>query len=355
MPFWTDIFTLETWAQAKIRDFKVTGFPAPTPGPGGYTQKTFAKVAVGDVLLCYCKKPAARWVGALRVLGPMFMSAEPVWGLDERGEARFPARYEVEPVIALDPALGVDGGEAAGKLECLARYGQTWWAFLQRSLNHVPDDDGALLLELLRKDRPPRPIRVRGGVSKQSQSEVVSLLYVEATAPPEGTEAVEDEQAATRTHTDIQGKLRDIGFQEGFDVWVADRGLSYREGVLGDECLSELPLMAPERTLAVMRNIDVIWFRSGTGIPDRLFEIENSTTVYSGLLRFNDVMIDYPIERAFIVGGDDRTQRKFEREIRRRTLEKSGLSRVTKYLSYESVRELWARYQQLGSGSGSWG
>jgi hypothetical protein len=77
--------------------------------------------------------------------------------------------------------------------------------------------------------------------------------------------------------------------------------------------------------------------------------------VYSGLLRFDDVMIDYPLERVFIVGGDDKTQRKFEREIRRRTFEKSGLSQVTRYLSYEAVRELWASYQQLGRGSDSWG
>jgi len=64
-------------------------------------------------------------------------------------------------------------------------------------------------------------------------------------------------------------------------------------------------------------------------------------------------MIDYPLERVFIVGGDDKTQRKFEREIRRRTFEKSGLSQVTRYLSYEAVRELLASYQQLGRGSDS--
>jgi hypothetical protein len=46
-----------------------------------------------------------------------------------------------------------------------------------------------------------------------------------------------------------------------------------------------------------MRNIDVIWFRRGTGHPVRFFEVEHSTSVYSGLLRFNDVMIDFPIER----------------------------------------------------------
>ena len=62
-------------------------------------------------------------------------------------------------------------------------------------------------------------------------------------------------------HTEMQGKLRDIGFREGFDVWVADRGLSWRDGPLGEGCLSQLPVVAPPRTLAVMRAIDVIWFR----------------------------------------------------------------------------------------------
>jgi type II restriction enzyme len=47
-----------------------------------------------------------------------------------------------------------------------------------------------------------------------------------------------------------------------------------------------------------MRNIDVIWFRRGTGQPHRFFEVEHSTSVYSGLLRFNDVIIDYPIPEA---------------------------------------------------------
>lgn len=356
MAFWTDIFTLETWAQAKLRDYSVSGFPAPTPGQGGYSQKTFGKVEPGDMLLCYCKKPAARWVGALRVLGNFYMSGEAIWGINADGEVRFPARFDVEPIVVLDPSLGIDGEEAAGKLECLARYGSHWWAFLQRSLNRIPDEDGAVMLELLRRDREPRPIRPPERGRRVIASEDQSLLDARATSAPSGeVPAPEDEQAVTRAHTDIQGKLRDIGFREGFDVWVADRGLPYRDGLLGQGCLTELPLVAPERTLAVMRNIDVIWFRSGTGIPDRLLEIENSTTVYSGLLRFNDVMIDYPLERAFIVGGDDRTQRKFEREIRRRTFEKSGLSQVTRYLSYEAVRELWASYQQLGRGSDSWG
>lgn len=51
MAFWTDIFTLETWAEAEARGFRVTGFPAPRSGPGGYSERMFERVRVGDILL----------------------------------------------------------------------------------------------------------------------------------------------------------------------------------------------------------------------------------------------------------------------------------------------------------------
>jgi hypothetical protein len=104
-----------------------------------------------------------------------------------------------------------------------------------------------------------------------------------------------------------------------------------------------------------LASIDVIWFRSRTGHPVRFFEVEHTTSVYSGLLRFNDVMIDFPITEAFIVGDGDKTQRKFEREIARRTFEHSGLIDVTRFLLYEQVRQTWQRYQSVGAGSKEWG
>jgi hypothetical protein len=104
-----------------------------------------------------------------------------------------------------------------------------------------------------------------------------------------------------------------------------------------------------------MRMIDVIWFRKGAGHPVRFFEVEHSTSVYSGLLRFNDVMIDFPIPEAFIVGDGEKTRAKFEREVARRTFEHSGLGEVTKFLFYDLVRQTWRRYQDVGKGSREWG
>jgi hypothetical protein len=107
--------------QAQARGYAVTGFPPPTAGKGGYSVGMFERVEVGDVFLCYCKSPAARWIGALRVTGEVFESDEPVWGLKDDGSARYPWRYAVEPIVALDPERGIPGGDIATELGVLKR------------------------------------------------------------------------------------------------------------------------------------------------------------------------------------------------------------------------------------------
>ncbi len=363
MAYWTDIFTLETWAQAKAQDFRVTGFPAPTAGKGGYSTRMFERVTPGDILLCYCKGPASRWVGALRVTGEAFRSSEPVWGLDEAGDARFPWRFAAEPIVVLDPANGIPGAEVAVAVHVLSRLEQ-WGVYLQRSLNAVPEDDGARLVEMLRQPRAAVPVVVAPSRRRRSATKAENAPepgHLEAQAVPvqlSALEAPRDEDAPaseSSIHTELQAKLRDIGHAEGFDVWVADRSLIWRGEPLGTGCLTELPTVAAQRTRDVMKNIDVIWFRKGTGHPVRFFEIEHTTSVYSGLLRFNDVMIDFPITQAFVVGDGEKTQRKFEREIVRRTFEQSGLIDVTKFLLYDQVRQTWQLYQTVGEGSKGWG
>lgn len=358
MAYWTDIFTLETWAQAEAEGFRVSGFPPPTQGRGGYSTGMFERVRPGDVFVCYCKSPARRWIGALRVTGDVFQSEEPVWGLSEDGQSRFPWRYPVEPVVALDPERGIPGEEVASTLAFLRRFRQ-WGTYLQRSLNPIPDEDGDTLVAMLQAPRDPVLIEVPRR-RRQARAEAPERGPLEAQAlrlevNQEGAEEHEpEEQREPRTHTEIQAKLRDIGIFEGFDVWVADRGTEWNGRPLGEGCLRDLPVIASEETRRVMRNIDVVWFRRGAGHPVRFFEIEHSTYVYSGLLRFNDVIIDFPIPEAFIVGDGDRTRAKFEREIARRTFDHSGLRAVTQFLYYDQVRQTWHHYQEIGAGSRDW-
>jgi hypothetical protein len=358
MAYWTDIFTLETWGQASAREFTVTGFPPPTPSRGGYHLSMFERVDVGDIFMCYCKRPAQRWVGALRVTGPHFQSDDPVWGLTEDGLPRYPWRFPVEPIVALDAQNGLPGADSVSELEFLRRLNQ-WGTFLQRSLNRIPDEDGDRLMKMLAEPREAVPIQVpKGRRQPKEDRPELTLLVAQADQPGRAATPTEEDEPPPpepRVHTEIQAKLRDIGLHEGFDVWVADRGEAWESGLLGSGCLTDLPVVAGERTRSVMRRIDVIWFRKGTGHPVRFFEIEHSTEVYSGLLRFNDVMIDFPILDAFIVGEGDRTHAKFEREIARRTFEQSGLRDVTQFLSYDTVRATWQAYRGLGEGSRTWG
>ncbi|HLG08505.1 MAG TPA: hypothetical protein VI409_07540, partial [Gaiellaceae bacterium] len=157
--FFTDIFTIETWEQARARDWTVSGFPAPTKTRGGYFQSTFDKVKPSDVLLCYVKAPAKRWVGALRVEERMHLDFEDdVWGKDEDGRARFPARFRTTPLTTLDVDVGVPVEETIGALTCLEA--DAWSGMFRRSLNAVPQEDGERLLEMLHEPRRAVPVRV---------------------------------------------------------------------------------------------------------------------------------------------------------------------------------------------------
>jgi hypothetical protein len=256
--------------------------------------------------------------------------------------------------VTLDAETGIPGEEVAARLGFL-RSLRTWGVFLQRSLNSVPDVDGEALVEWLQQPREPIPIRAAAAHRpRRGDAAEPTLLDVRARAVGRPAPDEREEQPPPRVHSEIQAKLRDIGLYEGYDVWVADRGTEWEGEFLGQGCLERLPVIAADQTLRVMRNIDIIWFRHGTGHPYHFFEVEHSTSVYSGLLRFNDVMIDFPIPKAFIV-GEDRIQARFEREISRRTFEHSGLRDVTFFLPYGDVRETWDRYRRLGVGSQAWG
>jgi len=150
-------------------------------------------------------------------------------------------------------------------------------------------------------------------------------------------------------HLGIQYLLVKIGRMRGYDVWVAanDRGKSYRGESLSALALDELPHFAGPTILRIARSIDVIWFKKHTAQPVCFFEIEHSTAMYSGLLRLNDVKIDYPVARAIVVGPKER-KKLFESQLERRTFVYSELLDVCYFLSYEDVKKLWESYETIG-------
>lgn len=157
--------------------------------------------------------------------------------------------------------------------------------------------------------------------------------------PPKGAED---------KHLRYQYLLVKIGIMRGYDVWVAanDKNKSYKGEALNSMTLEDLPHFAGPDVIRVARSIDVIWFKKRTAQPICFFEIEHSTSIYSGLLRLNDVKIDYPISRASIVGPEDR-RGLFETQIQRRTFVFSELSEICQFLTYDDVEKLQQSYQTI--------
>jgi type II restriction enzyme len=157
-----------------------------------------------------------------------------------------------------------------------------------------------------------------------------------------------------RTHTEVQGWLRDLGKALGFDVWVAanDRGRPCGAGKLGDGCLPELPpAVGSVPGGDSIRLIDVLWFAAGTEQVAAAFEVEHSTSIYSGIVRLLDLAMgvgDSIGPRMFLVAPDTR-----EDEVRSQ-LRRPAFRHVTKlsvrFLPYNALEQHRDSMVRFGSG-----
>lgn len=173
---------------------------------------------------------------------------------------------------------------------------------------------------------------------------------IEVTVPRDEDESEEKDTAPEQTSAStarlsiqVQAKLARIGAVMGFKVWIprSDRG-RVSELLQASEraALSEdLPLSFDGTTMYTIEQIDVLWLR-GRAIY-RAFEVEQTTAVYSGLLRMADLLALQPNMdiRLHIVAPDERRDKVFT-EMKRpvfSVLERGPLSRRSTFLSYESV------------------
>lgn len=128
-------------------------------------------------------------------------------------------------------------------------------------------------------------------------------------------------EAEERSHTEIQGWLRDLGRALGFDVWIAanDANRALPSGRLGDGCIEALPSSISSTPGSdAIRLIDVIWLNRETAHVVAAFEVEHTTSIYSGIVRLLDLAIGAPehaVKGLFLVAPDDR-----EDEVREQLL-----------------------------------
>ena len=167
--------------------------------------------------------------------------------------------------------------------------------------------------------------------------------------PSTGEEKVHEEikSQEIRESLQIQAAVAEIGCRMGCTVWLpkADRAKVLTkwqapQGIL----LEELPLNYDDTTLRTIEQIDVLWLRKRSIV--RAFEVEHTTSIYSGLLRMADLIALQPNMNIslHIVAPAAKRDKVFQ-EIRRPVfslLEGRALSEICTYLFYESVKDLLA-------------
>ena len=155
------------------------------------------------------------------------------------------------------------------------------------------------------------------------------------------------------SHTEVQGWLRDLGRALGFSVWIAsnDHSRPYAGGRLCDGCLDVLPATLTAADAVPL--IDVLWLDPGSDRVRAAFEVEHSTSIYSGIVRMLDLALGVPDEAGtcyFLVAPDSR-----EADVRSQ-LQRPAFSSIgrlaPRYLPYSELRTHREAIARFGQGVG---
>ena len=233
----------------------------------------------------------------------------------------------------------------------LERTNPHWTGKFRSSLNSINDADGRFLEELL-------IAQIGKGTTypiddeeyekliahKAHRLEKVVTVSVprdqEVHAPPQNTV-----QPEVRESIHIQALLAHIGAQMGFKIWIprSDRNAVFTEWKSEPRPVLEmLPLNYDETTIKNIEQIDILWL-SGRSIA-RAFEVERTTSIYSGILRMADLLALQPNMniKLHIVAPYARREKVFQELLRPvfSLLDQAPLSERCTYISYDSIHQI---------------
>lgn len=155
-------------------------------------------------------------------------------------------------------------------------------------------------------------------------------------------------EESSSEHDEMQWRLIRLGRLSRCDVWIpkSDQGHIYSGNKFRDFVLPEIheSLDVPPS----IKNIDVVW-KFGPYSIKSAFEIEHSTSVYSGILRLSDLRAETPNSQypLLIVAAEERKRKVFS-ELSRPTFSGPSLrlNEVIRFLSYEKLRDIDEKYKE---------
>jgi hypothetical protein len=152
---------------------------------------------------------------------------------------------------------------------------------------------------------------------------------------------------AAFSHPQMQTFLGAIGRAKGYDIWIPQNDRSKLEWALTDrfECRDTLPY-GYDSVANILQEVDVIWMERGSSNLKALFEVEHSTPIYSGLLRFNDIHLVSPnLRPRFSIVANDARRVLYVKQINRPTFQTSGLGELCTFFEYADVARWHSRIQ----------
>jgi hypothetical protein len=176
----------------------------------------------------------------------------------------------------------------------------------------------------------------------EHESQPASPVGDPSAPPPReaGNEPPEPPVEEIRSHTEVQWMLATLGRQLGCRVWIAsnDHGAAFNGTPLGSLSISELPnLGMGDQPQRVVRLIDVIWLRGHRIVA--AFEVESTTSVYSGLLRMADLNALCPnLSFPCYISIPAQRREKVRRELSRPAFSSLGLPERCGYITFEDLR-----------------
>jgi hypothetical protein len=354
MSYWLDLFTGTTWREFRDAGANVSGFRP-------RQLRTAKRMQPGDIFLCYLTG-VMRWVGALEIIGHS-TDTRKIWR-----EQDFPVRFNVKPSVMLEPEHGVPMQDLEGRVKFYAspKDKGKFQGIVRSSLNAISPKDGELILSLLRAAeknpiaRPVDPKKLARRAFFKVEPKKGTRKPPTVVSVPEPDEVIASSPAvqeigetATTRHVEIQSLLLTLGADLGLDVWVArnDRGRKWNGVTLGSlpRMIDELPTQFNEATNRTIELIDVLWL-SGNSIVGA-FEVECTTSIYSGLLRMSDLMALQPNLdiNLYLVAPDERRD-KVEQELLRPTfgLREKPLAKICGFLPFSVLCEKLDGIKKLG-------
>lgn len=198
--------------------------------------------------------------------------------------------------------------------------------------------------------RRPQAFKAKFGKVTIPESEDIEEREIARLNIPTG-EIVKITTGEINAHSNIQYLLLKLGSEMGYDIWVARND---RNRVTNGKKLSEhfklkdgLPLQFDEATNKTIEYIDVLWLKGNAIVA--AFEVESTTSIYSGLLRMSDLIAMQPNLNIplYLVAPDDRRDKVFE-EINRPTFSRlvPPLVEVCRFISFTKLSKRLSEISQ---------